>query len=209
MTPLQLLVVEDQPDVREKLAALADLPDFSQVQFADSLSAANQVLSAFTPDVVLLDIGLPDGNGLTLMDSLFQRSSRCEVLVFTIFGDEKRVLDALNRGARGYLLKDTPVADIPSLIHQQLEGGAPLSPAISAYLLKQIRSPSVPNPLTSTEQTVLTWLAKGLTYEEAATMLRVKASTVASHTKSIYRKMGVRSRGEAVFEAQKSGWLGS
>jgi DNA-binding NarL/FixJ family response regulator len=129
-------------------------------------------------------------------------------MVITVFGDESHVVTAIEAGATGYLLKDSPSERIGQAVLELVGGGSPISPAIARHLLKRFR-PANPGTtaavalpgLTDREHEVLALLVKGFTYAEIGDLLSISAHTVTSHVKNLYRKLEVRSRAEAVYEA--------
>jgi DNA-binding NarL/FixJ family response regulator len=131
----------------------------------------------------------------------------------SVFGDETHVVEAIEAGALGYLLKDGDADYIATSILEMLDGGSPISPPIARYLLRRLQAPpadpatsAVPAPrLSPREQEVLNLIAKGFSYTEIAGLLGLTAPTVATHTRGIYRKLDVHSRGEAVYEALQLG----
>lgn len=164
--------------------------------------------------MLLTDLGLPDGNGIDLILAIRQLKLATEAMVITVFGDERHVFQAIEAGATGYLLKDSDATSIGDAIMQLLEGGSPISPAIARHVLRRVKqhsvesdSPQQSSLLTSRELEVMTLLGKGLTYGEVAQALGMANGTVTTHIKHIYRKLAVRSRGEAVFEAMQLGLL--
>jgi DNA-binding NarL/FixJ family response regulator len=210
-----LLIVEDDRLLRDSLVAdvRASAEDW-HVLAADSIATAQALLLAHTPDAVFLDLGLPDGDGFGLIRRIRQRHPACEVLVITVFADEQRVLRSLEAGASGYILK----TDLPQfsgrLLSTIVAGGSPISPAIARRLIERLR-PSTPQaragqgpePLSQREAEILGLCAKGLRYAEIAGALGLSVHTVNAHLKSVYRKLMVNSRGEAVFEARRAGLL--
>jgi DNA-binding NarL/FixJ family response regulator len=140
-------------------------------------------------------------------------------MVISVFGDEKSVLAAIEAGASGYLLKDGAEEHIADSIMRLVAGEAPISPAIAVHLIRRLRPKAEPptppraggdqpsDALTDREMEVLELVAKGLSYEEIGETLRLRYNTIASYIKGIYRKLAVRSRGEAVFEARQMGLL--
>jgi DNA-binding NarL/FixJ family response regulator len=200
-------ILEDDPNVarhfREIIEAASDL---SLCGMAGSLAEARDLLS-LTPDLFLTDIGLPDGSGLTFIPDIRVRLPDCRILVITAFGDRDTVVTALNAGADGYLLKDSSTAVILDGIQATLDGGAPISPSAAVYLLERLRAPeaapTVPGDerLTPREVELLELFARGQSYKAAGRALGISPLTVGNHVKSIYRKLQVHSRGEAVYEA--------
>lgn len=208
-----VLVVEDEPRTRDYfVAAVEDCKELSLVGQAGTLAEGLALLRREAPDVVLVDLGLPDGSGLDLIRAARQISSDIQSLVVTVLGDERSVLTAVEAGARGYLLKDSEPQDLARSILDLLGGGSPISPAIARHLLARFQEPAAPTEvesaaprLTEREREVLELVVKGLTYAEIAGVLGVSWNTAATHVRRIYRKLEVRSRGEAVFEALQLG----
>lgn len=218
-TPLTtpLLLVEDDPDthawLREALLASGMTSD---VASCHTVAEALDWLQHHPTQLVLTDLGLPDGSGLQVIRAAVARHPGCEVLVLTIFGDEANVLAALDAGAGGYLLKDGQADNLREHLQCLREGGSPLSPSIARTLInrhrQQTRSgttslptqPSMPQPvgprLTERELDVLTGVAKGFTYAEVAQSLGLTTNTVRTHIRSLYDKLSVNSRGEALYE---------
>lgn len=161
------------------------------------------------PDVALVDLGLPDGNGSELISAL-QKQASVKVLVITIFDDKQSVIKAVNSGADGYIVKESNDQEIVESIEALMDGGSPISASAAIHLMGMVRENSEANQseleeadiqLTPRQSELLELFAKGLTYREAAESLGISRHTVGDHMKSIYRKLAVSSRSEAVFEA--------
>ena len=213
-SPRRVMIVEDDPIVADHFKDIVQSSrQLELVAVAPSLAAA-RAQSGLAPHLVLLDVGLPDGSGLSLIAEL-KAHRETLVLMVTTFGDRETVVAALCAGADGYLLKDSNAATILSGIEATLAGGAPVSPAAAVYLLDSLRAPStVPVVtdaaaayLTPREIELLKQFATGASYKEAARALDISPLTVGNHVKSIYRKLAVNSRGEAVYSAMRSGQL--
>jgi DNA-binding NarL/FixJ family response regulator len=215
---LNVLIVEDDSGARERLAkAIIDLPGMLLLDAVSTLSAAQQTIEKKWPDVLLVDLGLPDGDGTELIRDVSNSSGRCEIMVITVFGDEKHVLRAIEAGASGYLLKEEDSEQIGHCIRQLIEGGSPISAPIARHLLTQFRkdgdsktnssyiSSNDTPQLTDRETEVLRLLAKGYNSNEISDVLEVTYHTVTSHVRNIYRKLAVHSRSEAVYEAVQRG----
>jgi len=207
-------VVEDEPLTRERIRlAVEQHPALSVVASAGNCADGRQIIQQYRPDVLLVDLGLPDGHGTELIRLVQNTLPKTEIMVITVFGDEKNVLSAIEAGATGYLLKDGDSDYIGQSIMQMLEGGSPISAAIARHLLKRFRLPTADpahsredSPtLTPREQQVLELVAKGFSYAEISSTLGMSVNTTTSHIKHIYRKLSVNSRGEAVFEAIQLG----
>lgn len=207
----EVLVVEDEPRTRARLTGIVQRqPGYRLWGEAGSLQAARVLLQRGVPEVLLLDLGLPDGSGLSLLEDLRGRGSEVGVLVISVLGDERSVLHAIESGAAGYLLKDADDTAVIAAIEQMLAGGAPLSPSIAVHLLRRLqRPPRAPAAedlgLSSREISLLRLIAKGLSYEEVGQVLGLKYNTITSYAKELYRKLQVHSRAEAVFEARQLG----
>jgi DNA-binding NarL/FixJ family response regulator len=211
--PWTILIVEDDEPTRERLAAaVGDDPEFDVVAAAGSLKEGLESLRRHAPDVVLTDLGLPDGSGLDVIREARRLSADTQTLVISVFGDEESVIAAIEAGARGYLLKDGPSEDVRASVHQLLAGGSPISPAIARHLLRRFAEPdsaAAPTPpvprLSAREVEVLELVVKGFTFPEIGELLSLSTHTVVTYVRRIYRKLEVRSRGEAVFEAVQLG----
>ncbi|MBD1557844.1 response regulator transcription factor [Vibrio sp. S9_S30] len=207
---MRLLIVEDIPAYRQFLSQLSSSEQIGHCDSASCLEQAFELVKEHQYDLALVDLGLPDGNGRELIAHLRAQSPKTEIMVLTIFGDEDNVLKAIEAGARGYLLKDTPFEQIEQAIANQLAGGAPMSAAVAAHVLNQIQAGQkepLPNPLTGRENEVLTLLAKGLKSSEISNVMGISHYTVNDHIKAIYRKLEVNSRCEAVYEANQQGLI--
>lgn len=209
-----VLLVEDHPETRERLAnAINTHGRLQLIGAAENFAQANQALDGHIPDVMLTDLGLPDGSGLDLINRVAAMGGKTEIMVITVFGDEKHVLSAIEAGASGYLLKDGTADYIGESIMQMLNGESPVSPAIARHLLKRFRtlqSPAAVNDadlpkLTPREGEILQYVAKGFSFTEVAKLLNVSSHTVTHHIKNIYKKLAVCSRAEAVYEAMQLG----
>ena len=210
MSHTVVVVEDDAPTRRRIVSAVAAREGLEVVGEAGSLSEGRVLLVRETPDVVLIDLGLPDGSGIELIDAARSIGGDTQSMVITVFGDEKSVLDAVEAGARGYLLKDAPPEQIGEAVLQLVAGGSPISPSIARTLLQRFQSPATTDPqttpsLSDREREVLGLVVKGLTYQEIAEVLGIAATTVTTHVRRIYRKLEVRSRGEAVYEALSQG----
>lgn len=209
-------IVDDDTVLSRSLArAIAAASGFQVVGMAESV-AEGAALLACGVDVLLVDLGLPDGSGLDLIPLARSRYD-CKVLVISIFGDGGTVVRAIERGADGYLLKGADAPEAVAAIRSVLDGGAPLSPAVAGHILSRVRGlatprkfqlqPGAPISLTSREITILEHLAKGLSFKDAARVEGISYHTVSDHVKAIYRKLAVNSRGEAVYEAIQTGLI--
>lgn len=206
-------ILEDDEPTRNYLTQLfRDDLEFDVCFSAATLREAQTAIKGQSLDIALVDVRLPDGTGLDFIATA-KTNSACKVLILTVLGDRTSVLLAFEFGASGYLLKDTPPNQILSDVRALLAGGCPISPQAATHLLSLVntKSSNVTPPtetiLTVRETDVLTMFSKGMSYRETASVLGLSVHTIADHVKSIYGKMQVRSRSEAVFEAVQNGWL--
>ena len=212
MAPKQYacLVVEDDVFVAQQLIDIIIQQDWHKKNdVAHNLATAKKIFSQSTFQLLILDIGLPDGNSITEIAQFKRTQPDCKILILTNYSDENSVISALTNGADGYLLKDANFDLLPSMIHSQLNGGTPMSPEIAGFLLTYIRQQQVQeNPLSTKEFQVLKYLAKGLSYDDISELMKNQRSTTATYVRRIFTKMAVTNRSEAVFEANASGWFG-
>ncbi len=209
-----VLIVEDDPDCQARLAmAIARRQQLLLAAAVDCMAEALTLLRAVPPAVLVVDIGLPDGDGIELIRQCRRLSPRTLCLVLSIYGDDRHVREALAAGAIGYLLKDAPLSELGEAIISALEGGAPLSPRIARTLLAQLVplqtaiSPDGQSLLSQREREVLDFLARGFRREEIAHHLGISINTVSAHIKHIYRKLEVNSGARAVIRARQRGLL--
>lgn len=215
----RILVVDDDDAFRESVcAAIARGDDMVLAAQVNSVAAAREAIGHGDFDVALIDLGLPDGNGIDLIREISRTLPDADVMVVTVFGDEAHVLASIEAGATGYLLKRSLNDTLGETVRELRAGGSPISPVIARQLLHRFKrdTPESPQPaaapvddggLSEREREVLLFIAKGFTVGEIANMLHLSAHTVATHVKHIYRKLAVHSRTEAVFEAGRMGLL--
>jgi DNA-binding NarL/FixJ family response regulator len=205
-----VLIVEDDPGFREHFSrAVRNAPDLVLIGEAGDLPEGMQQLAESSPDVLLVDIGLPSGSGIELIRHASQHLPKCDVMVITVFGDERHVVECIEAGATGYLLKDALEIDIVYQIRALRAGGSPISPLIARHLLMRfmpVRVELAPLPVLShQEHRVLDLSTKGYSYEEIARLLDLSRHTVETYVKRLYRKLQVHSKTEAIYEARKLG----
>lgn len=213
--PARVIVVEDDQRLRaHAIAALSASAELDIVGQAATV-AEGMALVDQRPDLALLDLGLPDGNGIELIESIRSKSPQCRILVFTVFEDRASVLNTLRAGADGYILKDTSADMMLDYVRATLAGETPISARAASHLLSLVRqeptdaggrAADAPH-LSPRERELLEYLARGLSRKEAARIMNLSPYTVAEYMQSIYRKLQVKSRGEAVFEAIQSGMI--
>jgi DNA-binding NarL/FixJ family response regulator len=216
----RILIVDDDPAFRMMCEAAVRLDGL--LETVASCGCAREAMAALVHgeiDVALVDIGLPDRSGVDVIRAIRRRQPRCDVMVISVFHDEEVVLRAIEAGATGYLLKDSAPPDIAGSIHALRAGGAPVSPMIARLLLDRLRSPdrapqaagTPPGALVLSEREIeiLNIVARGLSLADVGSLLGISVNTVKTHVKRIYHKLAVKSRMEAVFEAQCMGLLRS
>ncbi|MET0542169.1 MAG: response regulator transcription factor [Variovorax sp.] len=226
-----VLVVEDDPHARAFFeASVRRSPALQWLGGAGSVREALDWLDGdgVAPDVLLADLGLPDGSGLDVISAAVARYPQCEPLVISVFGDEDSVLASIEAGALGYIHKDAAPEDIALTILEMKAGASPISPMIARRVLARYRllqSAGRPEPdapaaalaqgpddtvralLSRREQEVLTLIARGFSYAEIARLQGLSVHTVQTHIKHLYGKLAVHSKNEAVFEAMRLGLL--
>lgn len=216
----KVLIVEDEPEFMRRFSnAVLNDPTLSLVAAVSTGQAGLAMLDLQVPDVLLVDLGLPDIDGVQLIAHAARHHPGCDVLVVTMFADDGHVVASIEAGACGYLLKDASAERITASIHELRAGGAPISPGIARRVLERFRTKASvglvsgpqpepePSPLTPRETELLRMVAKGFTFETIGQLLDISPHTVVAHVKKIYRKLAVHSRSEAVYEASQLGLL--
>ena len=201
-----LLLVEDDAATRSGIQKILESAGYEVSGHGTGADALRAFL-AKTPELVLLDLGLPDLDGVELVRALHGARSDVPIIVLSVVTSDARILDALRAGALGYLFKEDLGRLLPALT-EALAGGAPMSRAVARLVLDQLRErPSQPPPslLTGREREVLERLAEGLSYEQIGMTLRVALNTVRTHVRSIYRKLDAATRLQAVLAGVKLG----
>lgn len=221
MLPWRVWIVEDDRRVLDHLVEQVQTsPRLHVLATHTTRGQALQWLaqSVRGPDVLLCDLGLPDGSGLEVIRAVGATWPACDVMVVSTFGDDVSVLSSIEAGAVGYILKDAGAHDVVQSILDMKAGAAPMSPMIARGVLTRLRRLGAaqepartldkPSPgLSEQELQVLHRIARGYSYAEIALSLKVSIHTVQSHIKNLYRKLSVHSRGAAVFEGQRLGLI--
>lgn len=234
----RVLIVEDDPLTREFFEqSVLGCEALTLAASVGTVQAAVAWLGMNTPDVLLTDLGLPDGSGLAVIGEARRLHPSCEPLVISMFGDDDNVLASIEAGALGYIHKDSAMDDVARTILDMCAGASPISPMIARRLLTRFQgvprasgearhstepstqalhakslearsSEASPHgPLSPREHEVLTLIARGYSYAEIARLQEVSVHTVQSHIKKLYHKLSVSSKTEAVFEATRLGIL--
>jgi DNA-binding NarL/FixJ family response regulator len=212
---IRFLIVEDDLNARAAIIhAVSAMDDWQLAGEAGTLAAAAPLLLAADYDLLLVDLMLPDGSGHTLISQVRSSSHQPKIVVISVFGDEGNVIESIQRGADGYMLKGGDPRNIAEAVEQVMAGMAPISPAIAGHMLRRIRKQdprtnraSAKGLLTPREVEILNELAKGLTYRELGEQLCISHHTVNDHLKSIYRKLAVNSRVGAIYQGMRSGYV--
>ena len=229
-SPIHVAIVEDDPGFSEALSrAVQAAPDMRLAGIAMSRADGLALLKGPPADVLLVDLGLPDGSGIDVIRAAAQQWPSCSIMVSTNFGDETHVMRSIEAGAAGYLLKDSSPTRMAEEIRSLASGGSPISPIIARQILARFqqgpaasptgaatRSEPEPEPATASaeapllsarEKEVLDYITKGFTTQEIAKLLDLSHFTVRSFVRRIYSKLKVTSKAEAIYEARNLGLL--
>ena len=203
---IKVAIIEDVRALREGLSFLIGSTEgFRCTDTFRTMEEALEKIGFNPPDVALVDIGLPEMNGIDGVRRLKERHPDLTLIMLTVYDDNERIFDALCAGACGYLLKKTPPARLIESIREAVQGGSPMSPGIArrvVELFREIRPPERSDyRLTPHEIRLLKLLVEGHNYKTAAVQLRVSYNTICYHIKSIYEKLQVHSKSEAVAKA--------
>lgn len=214
---LRIGLVEDDAASRDTLVAMIGAqPDLALSMLATCRADALALLPQAPLDVLLVDLGLPDGSGLDVIRAARMQWPDCSILVSTIFGDEDHVLRSIEAGAMGYLLKDVDAAELAEEIRSLHAGGSPISPMVARKILARAAASLAPASeptsepptlLSAREHEVLRYVSKGFTTEETASAMGVSRTTVLTFVRRIYAKLQVNTRAEAIHAAYKQGLL--
>ncbi|MGE0361996.1 MAG: response regulator [Vicinamibacterales bacterium] len=205
----RILIVEDDPTFRQRFADIVgSCPRFALVAAVGTCAEARAALGRGPVDVLLCDLGLPDGDGADVVREARRLHPSLDAMVVTVFGDDAHVMRSLEAGATGYLLKDSLPDDFIATIELLRAGGSPIHPTIARRVLQRFTAVSrrpveTTVTLSDREREVLALVSKGYRVPEIAALLTISPHTVSSHIKSIYNKLEVSSRGEAVYEASR------
>ncbi|MAA74952.1 MAG: DNA-binding response regulator [Salinisphaeraceae bacterium] len=207
--PRLALVVEDLPTSREWLQELLAeaFPDI-RVHAVETLEQGRLALASINPELALVDLGLPDGSGVDLIEQARREGRHCKCVVTTIYADDAHLFPALRAGAAGYLLKDQPAARLVAQLQRIHGGEPPLSPVIARRLLRMFEpdaAQQAAEQLSPRETETLLLIAKGYRLNEVADSMGVTRNTAAGYIKNVYRKLEISSRAEAALAASRMG----
>jgi DNA-binding NarL/FixJ family response regulator len=219
-TPLAIVLVEDDVAFQDAFrAAVSAAADLSVIGVAATVAQARVMLEGPAADVLVVDLGLPDGSGIDVIREAHARWPDCAIMVSTTFADERHVIASIEAGASGYLLKDSALPAIPEDIRVLHGGGSPISPRIARQVLMRFRPDEKPvdeaaaadraaaPSLSEREKETLQLITRGFSFDEIAELMNVSRNTVLTFVRRIYTKLEVRSKTEAVFEARAHGLL--
>lgn len=220
---IHVALVEDDVDFQNALmAAIETAPDMTLLGVASTRAQGLRMLDQAPADVLLVDLGLPDGSGIDVVRAAHVQWPECNIMVSTTFGDEAHVMQSIEAGASGYLLKDSAPQGMVFEIRSLFAGGSPISPLIARQILMRFRPPGDSTAafverhdpgkqhaaLSAREREVLEYITKGFKSNEIAALMSVSYHTVQTHVRRIYAKLEVNSKVEAVYEARNQGLLG-
>ncbi len=221
-----VILVEDEPNTQDHLVKLIEAS--APLKLLGRASTANEAYSLLfmtSPQVALIDLGLPDSSGIEIIQWLSKNKPEINTMVVTTFGDEDHVMRSLEAGASGYLLKDETGEELLKHVLEVVNGGSPISPLIARQLLNRMQQQRAletannsqsasrqsvmqkANSITDRELSVIQQVARGFTVQEIAAQMEISAHTVSTHVKRIYKKLRVNSRSEAVYEASLLGLI--
>lgn len=219
---IQVALVEDDVGFQQALmAAVEHASDMMLLGAASTRTQGLTMLGQLPADVLVVDLGLPDGSGIDVIRMAHARWPLCNIMVSTVFGDEAHVMQSIEAGASGYLLKDSAPENMVLEIRSLHAGGSPISPLIARQILMRFRQPGnstamLAEPcdsrghgitLSAREKQVLEYIAKGFTSGEIAGLMSVSRHTVLTYVRRIYTKLEVSSKAEAIYEARIHGLL--
>jgi DNA-binding NarL/FixJ family response regulator len=205
MNVIRILIADDHPVVREGLAGmLAGQPDFEVVGMAEDGESAAAAHHKLSPDVTLMDLQMPGLDGVGAIEAIKAQQPSANIIVLTTYDSDANILRAIEAGATGYLLKDTPREELFRAIRSTAKGESVLAPIVAARLMTRMRAPAEEN-LSAREVEVLQLVAKGNSNREVGKVLHISTATVKTHLIHIYNKLGVDDRTAAVTTAIEKG----
>ncbi len=222
LSSIRVALVDDDIDFQNAMReAMANTPDMVLTEVAGTYVLGLAMLSGPQVDVLIIDLGLPDGSGIDIIRAAYKKWPECNLMVSTTFGDEFHVMKSLEAGASGYLLKDSAPQNMEYEIRSLHSGGSPISPLIARKILVRFQnenkkilstdnsaSVKLAPTLSNREQEVLEYITKGFSSNEIAALMAVSPHTVLTFVRRIYAKLKVKSRAEAIYEARNQGLFG-
>jgi DNA-binding NarL/FixJ family response regulator len=212
--PIRIAIADDHPVVREGLAAMLETqPDLEVVGQAETGPEAVALLASREPDVLLLDLEMPELDGVAVLRRLRETKSRTRVIIFTVFDTDERIIAAVEAGAAGYLLKGAPRGEVFAAVRTVAAGGSLLTPVAVSAVLRRVRGEEAVHAarttpvLTPRERSVLEHLARGLANKQIAAALGISERTVKFHVSSVFAKLGAANRTDAVTRAAQAGLI--
>ena len=219
--PVPVLIVEDEYVIQRRLKIILTNLGYNQdvLLFANTVKEAYSIVHQQPIALALVDLGLPDGNGISIIEKIREQDAQALILVVSAWSTQDSLFSAIQAGATGYVLKERDDVEVALAIRSILRGGAPIDPFVAREILKQISIPAISltveqnrsatdqETLTHREQEILSLVAQGLSNREIAEQLCVSRYTVESHIKHIYRKLSVSKRTKAVSTARHLGIL--
>lgn len=204
---ISVVIVDDKRDIREGLQNLLNMSEgFRCTRTYGDAESAIKGITMFTPDVVLMDIELPEMSGIECVRILKQKIPDLDIIMLTAYTDDKYIFEALQAGAYGYLTKNIFPSKLLSAIREVRRGGSPMSSLVARRVVNSFNKIKSPMPdLSGREKEVLRLLCEGQSYRDIAKKLFVSTNTVRFHLKNIYKKLQVNSRHEAVVKATQLG----
>ena len=207
--PITVAIVEDNSEICEGLEhVLAKTPGFTCVCACRNAKTALRKIPTCSPDVVIMDINLPDASGIDCTAKLKRLLPEMQIMMFTVYDDSEQIFRAMEAGASGYLLKRSSSTVLLNALREMKSGGVPMTGEIARKVIERFRKPTISADqtaeLTRREEEVIQLLAEGHPAKEIASRLSITADTVNAHLKHIYEKLHVRSRIEAVIKYLKS-----
>ena len=196
---IKVFIYDDNDSRRDSLRALIDLtPELEFIGASPDCSDVIAEMKQYQPDVVLMDINMPNVDGMEGLKRIKQNFPHIKVLMQTVFDDNEKIFNSIRNGASGYVLKKDSPQRILQAIHEVNEGGAVMNPGIAQKVLDFFQPKKIESPLSERETQVLTLLADGLSYKMIADKLGLSFHTINTHAKNIYEKLHVASLGEAI-----------
>lgn len=204
---IRILLVDDHPVVRHGLRGMLESePDLAVVGEASSGPEGVELAATVRPDIVLMDLRMPGGDGVSATGTMLSRVPGVRVVVLTTYESDQDILRAIEAGASGYLLKDTSPAELADAVRAAARGETVLAPSVASTLVRQVRRPA-PSALSARESEVLRLVARGMTNADIGRRLFISEATVKTHLMRVFNKLDVADRTAAVTTAMEHGLL--